>query len=202
MSEFDGLLRTELAEKKHVIKDNVLFNTGSDVRNAEQIHRDILSNFVTLVAEKRAQTFETYISAYLKETGLKVNQVELIEQECAGSPGEREYYCRPRPRALDESSSTKLTEKEIDDRFFACVDAMCERIKEKLHRKRHDYGRENILRHREYGVLVRKDDKMSRVANLFKPGVNPMVEDESVADTILDDIGYDLIMLALMQNSW
>lgn len=61
--------------------------------------------------------------------------------------------------------------------------------------KQHDYGHGNILAFGEYGVLVRCSDKLERLKNLLKRGIEP--ENETVIDTWRDLVGYGLIALML-----
>lgn len=57
-----------------------------------------------------------------------------------------------------------------------------------LVKKQRDYGPENIARFGRKGLLVRLHDKVARLENLTARGATP--ENESIADTYLDIIGY------------
>lgn len=66
--------------------------------------------------------------------------------------------------------------------------------------KQHDYGHGNILAFGEYGVLVRCSDKLERLKNLLKRGVEP--ENESVIDTWRDLCGYAILALMLRDGTF
>jgi len=66
--------------------------------------------------------------------------------------------------------------------------------------KQRDYGPENILRFGHRGLIVRLHDKVARLENLLKSGKTP--ENESVADTYLDIVGYSVIGLMLLDRSF
>lgn len=46
----------------------------------------------------------------------------------------------------------------------------------------------------EVGLIVRMSDKMARISNLIKPGVEAKVKDESVLDTLSDLANYSMIL--------
>jgi hypothetical protein len=50
----------------------------------------------------------------------------------------------------------------------------------------------------EAGIMVRLSDKMSRLANLIRPGHKRAVYDERIHDTILDGINYLCILAAYL----
>lgn len=50
----------------------------------------------------------------------------------------------------------------------------------------------------EAGIMVRLSDKISRLANLIRPGHERSVDDERIHDTILDGINYLCIMAAYL----
>jgi len=62
-----------------------------------------------------------------------------------------------------------------------------------LIRKQRDYGPENIARFGRRGLLVRLHDKVARLENLTARGASP--ENEAIADTYLDIVGYAAIGL-------
>jgi hypothetical protein len=51
----------------------------------------------------------------------------------------------------------------------------------------------------EAGMMVRISDKISRLANLTRPGHKRMVEDERLEDTVLDAINYLILLLAYIK---
>jgi len=64
--------------------------------------------------------------------------------------------------------------------------------------KQHDYGKNNILDFGETGVLIRANDKFSRLKNLLKLRENP--KNEAIEDTWTDVAGYAIIALMLRRN--
>ncbi|HHW13490.1 MAG TPA: DUF1599 domain-containing protein [Firmicutes bacterium] len=70
---------------------------------------------------------------------------------------------------------------------------------ELMFRKQHDYGPGNILAFGEFGVLVRLNDKLERLKNLYKKGVAPA--NESVEDSWRDAANYAIIAL-MLRRGW
>ena len=66
--------------------------------------------------------------------------------------------------------------------------------------KQRDYGHGNILAFGELGVLVRCSDKIERLKNLWKRGIEP--ENETVTDTWKDLVGYSFIALMLREGTF
>ncbi len=64
-------------------------------------------------------------------------------------------------------------------------------VQKVLVRKQTDYGPENIRRFGRRGLIVRMHDKIARLENLMANGTKP--NNESIADNILDVIGYAAI---------
>lgn len=69
-----------------------------------------------------------------------------------------------------------------------------------LCKKQNDYGHGNILKFGIYGVIVRMSDKVERLANLLKKDVK--AQNESTDDTLLDIVGYTVIALMLMDDTF
>jgi hypothetical protein len=69
-----------------------------------------------------------------------------------------------------------------------------------LCRKQHDYGHGNINRFGIYGVIVRLSDKIERLDNLRSKQVKP--QNESIQDTLTDIVGYCVIALMLMDETF
>ncbi|HUW14291.1 MAG TPA: hypothetical protein VM537_31500 [Anaerolineae bacterium] len=98
------------------------------------------------------------------------------------------------------------------DYFEALHEDLCSDACKLTRRKGADYsGQEDTLRNlkavelvglcpAETGVLVRMQDKMSRLTTLVGAGATPQVADESVRDTILDLINYSVLLWALIQE--
>jgi hypothetical protein len=64
--------------------------------------------------------------------------------------------------------------------------------------KQHDYGHENINKFGLYGIIVRLSDKVERYANLK----NKYAKNESVFDTLLDIVGYCVVALMLIDQTF
>ena len=64
--------------------------------------------------------------------------------------------------------------------------------------KQHDYGHENINKFGLYGIIVRLSDKVERYANLK----NKHAKNESVFDTLLDIVGYCVVALMLIDQTF
>ena len=83
-------------------------------------------------------------------------------------------------------------------------------------RKQHDYGDSNIRlgldlsstsersqnnRLAQLGVVIRMNDKISRLINLYKKDLESAV-DESIEDTALDIMNYANMLMVLKSNKW
>jgi hypothetical protein len=77
-------------------------------------------------------------------------------------------------------------------------------------KKQHDYGSHNIAgwptkNMNVFGVLVRLNDKIQRLANLTQKAANgdgPKVKDEKLSDTAHDICNYGAILELLVTNRW
>lgn len=67
-------------------------------------------------------------------------------------------------------------------------------------KKQHDYGPNNISKFGVQGVLVRTNDKLERLINLYKNDRNP--ENESIDDTWQDLSIYGVIARAVIKDQW
>jgi hypothetical protein len=67
--------------------------------------------------------------------------------------------------------------------------------------KQHDYGSGNIAKFGEVGVLVRVSDKIERLANLQRKGVNIPLN-EAVEDSWMDIATYAIIALMIRHGKW
>lgn len=65
--------------------------------------------------------------------------------------------------------------------------------------KQHDYGPENIARFGRIGLLVRLHDKIARLDNLRRRGVEP--KNESLRDNYMDVINYCAIGM-MLEREW
>ena len=73
-----------------------------------------------------------------------------------------------------------------------------ETVFQTLCNKQHDYGHENINKFGLYGIIVRLSDKVERYANLK----NKHAKNESVFDTLLDIVGYCVVALMLIDQTF
>lgn len=95
------------------------------------------------------------------------------------------------------------------DEFADIHKKACAAARELSGRKGHDYsGDEDTLKNlklceaagictAEQGVLVRILDKLSRMAELDRPGNEAQVKDEALGDTELDVVNYTILHRAL-----
>lgn len=79
--------------------------------------------------------------------------------------------------------------------FEEGVDVVLSELREIMLKKQADYGHENITDFGEMGVVVRMNDKMSRIKNLLKTGNDPKVE--PLVDSFVDIANYSIIWLML-----
>lgn len=91
-----------------------------------------------------------------------------------------------------------LSPSYSDDTEKAIVEA-CNSLAATLIAKRKDYGKGNIERHGEFGVIVRADDKLARLINLWKLD---SAENEPIEDSWKDLAGYAIIGLLFRQGKW
>jgi len=66
-------------------------------------------------------------------------------------------------------------------------------------KKQMDYGPRNIMDFGEYGILVRLNDKLQRLINLFKKDKEP--ENETIDDT-WDDVGGYALVRKMVRKGW
>lgn len=105
------------------------------------------------------------------------------------------------------------------DEYLQYHTKVCEAARSLSHRKNNDYSapssrvddkfavfanfmqaeRLNICSV-EAGMLVRLSDKISRLANLIRPGHERMVSDERLEDTVHDAINYLILLLAYIKT--
>lgn len=88
------------------------------------------------------------------------------------------------------------------EQFVAAFKQLTTEMCEVMERKNRDYARgsdpfKNFRRHGAYGIVVRLDDKLSRLDSLLRPGSDGIaaVSDESIEDTFKDAANYALLGL-------
>lgn len=84
--------------------------------------------------------------------------------------------------------------------FQEALGLVLDDMRETMIRKQHDYGPGNILDFGDQGVLVRANDKMARLKNLYKSGDAPA--NETVDDSWLDLANYAVIALMVRKGYW
>lgn len=67
-------------------------------------------------------------------------------------------------------------------------------------KKQRDYGKENILRFGQFGLIVRVHDKIARLEHLLATGATP--SNESRCDTVLDLVGYSTLGVILARDQF
>lgn len=91
----------------------------------------------------------------------------------------------------------------MSEDFEKSVDKILEELKRVLIKKHKDYGSANILESGLVGVLVRTNDKMSRIKNLSGFGLDWKEKEalnETIEDNWLDLANYAIINLMLRKN--
>lgn len=87
----------------------------------------------------------------------------------------------------------------IEPQTKVIIEIMLEDIK-LFDKKQHDYGPGNIAKFGVHGVLVRTNDKLERLINLYRNDRTP--ENESITDTWQDLSVYGAIARTLLQERW
>lgn len=86
-----------------------------------------------------------------------------------------------------------------DVTYKSNLNDVLDEIGEMLIKKHHDYGVDNLKRHGLFGIIVRMDDKLARLANLSK-STEIKVEDECLKDTLRDIAGYAIQAILLLDK--
>lgn len=92
------------------------------------------------------------------------------------------------------------------EEFVAKFETLTKEMIEKMKAKNNDYAGKrdplkNLRRHGTYGIIVRLDDKLSRLDSFLNPaeGVKQMVKDESIRDTFMDAATYNLLGIIMRE---
>ena len=72
-------------------------------------------------------------------------------------------------------------------------------IVEMLIKKNHDYGDDNLVKRGLLGIIIRMEDKLARLDNLYIIPKKPHVE-ESLEDTLKDIAGYAINAIRLLRE--
>jgi len=81
--------------------------------------------------------------------------------------------------------------------FEEAIDLVLKELKDLLILKQKSYGHKNITDFGKFGVLVRVNDKISRLKNLHQKKIKNPLEDETIIDTWKDLGCYSIIWLLL-----
>ena len=115
--------------------------------------------------------------------------------------------------------------KKIEEMYPQCTDALMnnfDRAYDLWTKKQNDYGDSNIRlgldlsstsersqnnRLAQLGVVIRMNDKISRLINLYKTDIYYKKDiesavDESIEDTALDIMNYANMLMVLKSNKW
>lgn len=95
-------------------------------------------------------------------------------------------------RKAAKEAKPKTFEEATFITFAKCAELMIS--------KQHDYGHRNITDFGEFGVLVRVNDKIARLKNLFKKNREPA--NEKVEDSWQDTANYSAIALMLRDDTF
>jgi len=84
--------------------------------------------------------------------------------------------------------------------FMEALGLVLDEMRDVMMVKQRDYGPGNILDFKDYGVLVRANDKMARLRNLYTSGNAPA--NETIDDSWLDLANYAVIAMMVRRGYW
>lgn len=117
-----------------------------------------------------------------------------------GHPGKPGPYTGPLALPSGPPPGFKLVPSmdKQQDRYDA-VRQLANFVGETVVQKNKDYGSSNIEEFGTFGLVVRLNDKMGRLKNLYNKDANNY---EAMEDTVLDIAGYALILHLLLKGKW
>lgn len=118
--------------------------------------------------------------------------------EWCGGSGEVDVPDPQKPQTFEEAFDAVV--RELRGKLYQAFDDVVKELRELIIRKQRDYGHENILTFGQFGVLVRANDKVARLKNLYEKGKQPA--NESVRDSWRDLANYAIIALMLMDGTF
>lgn len=129
------------------------------------------------------------ISGQIKELKRELQELFrcLLEGESCLDYGERVFF-RARKFAINTLNED---DKDVKERAYYLGVT-----------KNHDYGPTNILDYGATGVVVRMNDKLSRIENLIHKKNDAKVKDEKLEDTLLDIVNYATYGIMLLRKVW
>lgn len=115
------------------------------------------------------------------------------------------YFLAEDPEAEDSTEKVKNLWAAIGAEAFILArkqnqNFSIDHVSKVLVRKQTDYGPENIRRFGRRGLIVRMHDKIARLENLLSTNAEP--NNESIADNILDVVGYAAIGIMWEDNNF
>lgn len=123
---------------------------------------------------------------YLISMGLGNSTRELSEEEFA------DHWMLIGAIARNAAKESKIFDYPEPDQAI-------QELSDLLVRKQKDYGHDNISRFGRLGLLVRVHDKVARLENLTRRGLDP--ENESLRDNYMDVINYCAIGM-MVEMDW
>ncbi len=114
-------------------------------------------------------------------------------------------FKKPEKKSLDRISEEELIEKVFN--HFGLKDPLTKRFidacfvaAQVFDLKQQRYGPQNIAEFGEVGVMIRVRDKIARLINMWRSGIEP--QDETKDDTWGDIATYSLIALLCRWGKW
>jgi len=127
------------------------------------------------------------------------NEMPMSEEELADLFNEIEED--------EHQESETLTQEEIEQVLDAIeeidpetqIKKISKEIADMLIRKNYDYGDNNLVKRGLLGIIIRMEDKLARLDNLYIVPKKPHVE-ESLEDTLKDIAGYAINAIRLLRE--
>ncbi len=112
--------------------------------------------------------------------------------------GDVPHFAAP-PRDFSEVLDALVAETGPPATLEAAYDLVAEASRRVMFMRHHDYGKGNISRHGEVGILVRCDDKLARIQTTMEKGVT---KSEPREDAWGDVGNYGNIAVLVMRGWW
>ena len=130
------------------------------------------------------------------------NEMPMSEEELADLFNEIEEEEKD-----EHQESETLTQEEIEQLLDAIeeitpemqIEKISKEIADMLIRKNYDYGDNNLVKRGLLGIIIRMEDKLARLDNLYIVPKKPHVE-ESLEDTLKDIAGYAINAIRLLRE--
>jgi len=109
-----------------------------------------------------------------------------------------------RKQRREDSNMAMTMSEQVSDAmpqtFHEALGLILDEMREVMIAKQLDYGPGNILDFGDLGVLVRANDKMARLRNLYQTGDAP--RNETVDDSWIDLANYAVIAQMVRRGFW